>query len=263
MSMNEMREKCFGYSTFDSNGEKVILDRKGKYKDMLMDLTSFRLEENGEKLLYSERDELAIVLLQGNVEFHCNGIHAVAQRASFLSEGLYCLHVCRGVRVTIKALAASELVVAATENQRTFSPVMYTPKNTRENLACEGKWNNTAIRKVRTAFEYTDAPYSDLVLGETIMMGGCWSGYVPHYHAQPEVYYFRLENPDGFGASFVGEEVFKIKDGSFAAIHSNLVHPQVAAPGYPIYYLWLIRHLDENPWIRETCHNEAAHEWLL
>ena len=205
-----------------------------------MDITSFLLAPGVEKLLYAEQDEMAIVLLRGNVTLHYDGKSSTAQRESFLSEGLYCLHVCRGTHVVIQATATSELVVVATENQRIFAPVMYTPENTRENMACVGKWDNTAVRKVRTAFEYDTAPYSNLVLGETIMMGGCWSGYVPHYHVQPEVYYFRLENPDGFGASFVGDEVFKIKDGSFAAIHSNLVHPQVAAPGYESFFRWRI-----------------------
>lgn len=263
MSKNEMREKCFGYTEPGLHGENLILDRQGKYKDMLMDMISLRLDAGEEKQLFSERDEMAIVLLRGEVELVYNGISVKAARKSFISEGLYCLHVCRNTEVVVRAVGSSELVMVSTENEKAFAPVMYTPENTRENMACEGKWDNTAVRKVRTAFEYTNAPYSNLVLGETIMMGGKWSGYVPHYHEQPEVYYFRFEDPRGFGASFVGEEVFKIKDGSFAAIQSNLVHPQVAAPGYQIYYLWLLRHLDGNPWIRESCSNEEIHEWLL
>lgn len=263
MSTERIGSKCFGYTKFDANGEKMILDRKGLYKDMLMDISSFCLNAGGEKTLYLERDEMAIVLLQGDVKFAYAGTTTAVRRSSFINDGLYCLHVCRGTQVKIKAAGPSELVVVSTDNDRAFTPVLYTPENVCENTACEGKWNNTALRKVRAAFEYTNAPYSNLVLGETVMLGGCWSGFVPHYHVHPEVYYFRMEHPDGFGASFVGEEVFKIKDGSFAAIQSNLVHPQVAAPGYPIYYLWLIRHLDGNPWIREACHNEAAHQWLL
>ena len=263
MGADEMRSKCFGYSEFDASGEKTILDRKGPYRDMLMDIRSFRLDAGGEKTLYLKEDEMAIVLLQGDAVFTYGGETASVRRSSFIDDGLYCLHVCRGTQVRVRTAGPSELVVVSTENEREFAPVLYTPENTRENVACEGNWNNTAVRRVRTAFEYTNAPYSNLVLGETVMLGGCWSGFVPHYHVQPEVYYFRMENPDGFGASFVGEEVFKIKDGSFAAIQSNLVHPQVAAPGYPIYYLWLIRHLDGDPWIREACHNEAVHQWLL
>ncbi|MGN1008127.1 MAG: 5-deoxy-glucuronate isomerase, partial [Butyricicoccus sp.] len=26
-------------------------------------------------------------------------------------------------------------------------------------------------------------------------------------------------------------------------------HPQVAAPGYAMYYLWIIRHLEGNPYL--------------
>ncbi|WP_368234200.1 5-deoxy-glucuronate isomerase [Anaerotruncus rubiinfantis] len=229
-----------------------------------MEMRSWVLVAGQEKTIrVPDQDELAVVLLRGDAAFRYNGEQKNVLRKSFFNHGIYCLHVCGGTQVTITAGKPSEIVLIYTENNRRFAPVFYTPENTRENIACDGLWEGTAVRKVRTAFEYADAPYSNLVLGETIMFPGRWSGYVPHCHEQPEVYYFRMENPDGFGASFVGEEVFKIKDGSFCAIAPNLVHPQVAAPGYPIYYLWLIRHLDGNPWIRENCSNEQAHTWLL
>jgi len=228
-----------------------------------MDMKSFKMLPGTDRVFESAGDETAVVLLRGKVTFDVSGTKYTARRDSFIRDGLWCLHAARNTLIKVTALEESEIVSVSTENDAEFAPVFYTPENTRENMACENIWNNSAVRKVRTAFEYTNAPYSNLVLGETVMYPGCWSGFVPHYHVQPEVYYFRMENPDGFGASFVGEEVFKIKDGSFCAVGRNLVHPQVAAPGYPIYYLWLIRHLPGDPWVREKCSNERVHEWLL
>lgn len=71
-----------------------------------------------------------------------------------------------------------------------------------------------------------------MVLGEVINDRGNWSGYLPHYHPQPEVYYFKFDRPEGFGASFIGNDVFKSIDGSFAAIADSKTHPQAVAPGF-------------------------------
>ena len=38
------------------------------------------------------------------------------------------------------------------------------------------------------------------------------------------------------------------------------VHPQVAAPGYAMYYIWVIRHLEGNPYIKPDF--EAQHLWV-
>lgn len=262
--MASMREKSFGYPKFDENGEKLIMDRQGLYRDMMMDMKSYLMKTGDTREFDSgSGDELAILLLKGKVTFSYHGESHTVQRGSFIKENAVCLHVCRGTRVSVHAEEDAEIFLVATDNEKEFQPVLYLQDDNQVNVACDGLWENTAVRDVRTLFDYNNAPYSNLVLGETVIRPGRWAGYVPHYHKQPEVYYFRMENPDGFGASFVGEEVFKIKDGSFSAVNSDLVHPQAAAPGYPILFVWIIRHLDGDPWVREECHNEAVHQWLL
>ena len=100
-----------------------------------------------------------------------------------------------------------------------------------------------------------------MVMGEIIVPQGGWSSYPPHQHPQPEVYYYRFEKPQGFGGCFIGDDVYKISDGSFCAIPGGFTHPQVNAPGYPMYYVWMIRHLDGNPWTDRIF--DPAHKWLL
>ena len=41
-----------------------------------------------------------------------------------------------------------------------------------------------------------------MVLGEVLNLPGKWSSYPPHHHPQPEVYFYRFDYPDGFGAGF-------------------------------------------------------------
>lgn len=258
-----MRESYFGHTVWQDDKTGVILDSKGIYSQMQMDMWVFKMSKGETRMVSRDTKEIAALLVYGDVLFEWDGGQAQARRASFMDEGLTCLHVCRGVRITMTAQADTKIIFTAAENEKAFPSKLYTPENTRENESCQGRWGGKAERLVRTAFEYSDAPYSNLVLGETVMHEGCWSGYVPHLHPQPEVYYFLTENPAAFGASFVGDEVFKITDESFCAIGPNLPHPQAAAPGYRIYILWVIRHLDGNPWVRESCADEACHKWLL
>jgi hypothetical protein len=91
-----------------------------------------------------------------------------------------------------------------------------------------------------------------MVLGEVLNDKGNWSGYLPHRHPQPECYYFKFDRPEGFGASFVGDEVFKSVDNSFSAIPGGALHPQSVAPGFQMYTCWMIRHLDGDPWLQTT-----------
>ena len=125
-----------------------------------------------------------------------------------------------------------------------------------------GTNNGTGHRICSTVFDYDNAPYSNMVLGEVFNKPGKWSSYPPHHHPQPEVYYYRFDKPQGFGACFNGEDVFKTKDGSVCFITSGNDHQQAAAPGYEMYYVWMIRHLDGDPWYKTTRFYAKEHEWL-
>ncbi|MCI8694935.1 MAG: 5-deoxy-glucuronate isomerase, partial [Lachnospiraceae bacterium] len=116
-------------------------------------------------------------------------------------------------------------------------------------------------RQVLTVFDYENAPYSNMVMGEVFHKPGCWSSYPPHFHPQPELYYYEFDKPQGFGVGFVGEECFRVEDQGCLAITPMHAHQQAAAPGYRMYYAWLIRHLEGDPW-RKTRIVDPAHEWL-
>ena len=62
-----------------------------------------------------------------------------------------------------------------------------------------------------------------------------------------------------FGASFIGNDAFKSIDGSFAAIADSKTHPQAVAPGFLMYTCWMIRHFDNNPWLRQNCNEDERY----
>lgn len=249
------------YLEFDSNGEKIVSRIDGMNKDMLMDITVYHMKKGNVLEFYEKDKETAILLSEGSIEYHWLSNVEKAERTDVFSQAPHCLHSCKDVKIKVVALMDSEIIVQATENEKTFDSHYYKPEDCKIELMGETQWEGTAKREVLTIFDYQNAPYSNMVMGEVITKAGRWSSYIPHSHAQPEVYYYKFDKPQGFGAAFIGEEAFKVADGSASSIPGGLTHPQTSAPGYNMYYCWMIRHLPNNPWT--TRDNDPIHTWLL
>ena len=254
--------KEFATPALSSDGVRVLTRAKeGDFQETMMDITAYELQAGKSRSFCSDTQETAVLLVEGAVAFSWNGREEEASRNSCIADGAYCLHVCRGVRVTVTARAQSEILVQQTENDRSFEAHYYTPENCRNETFGADQYGGKAIRTVRTFFDYDSAPYSNMVCGEILTPHGGWSSYIPHHHPQPEVYYYRFDKPQGFGACFIGDNAYVVHDHSFCAIPGGKVHPQVTAPGYTMYYVWMIRHFDGAPW-RDRIY-APEHEWLL
>ena len=240
--------KPFHYPEFDETGVKILSRAGDTVNNMMMDITIYRMKAGEERTFFCEAEEMAVLLVLGDLTYQWDGHEQTGHRESFIGEGPYCLHVPKAVSVTVRANQASEVLVQSTANDRDFAPVFYRPEDCRDDIFGLDVFDNKMKRTVRTVFDYRNAPYSNMVNGEVINHQGGWSSYTPHHHPQPEVYYYRYERPEGFGACFLGDDVYKIKDGSCACIPGGVTHPQVTAPAFPMYYCWMIRHLEGNPW---------------
>ena len=252
----------FCYPEFGKNGVKTLTRAgKGAGGFTMMDITVRRIPAGGRRSVFFPNSECALLLTEGRVRFTAGGKSFEASRKNVFDELPSCLHVCRGTRVTVTAITDAELIVQATENAREFPSVFYRPEDVQVSVSCEGRWENTAVRDVNTLFDHDNAPYSNMVLGEVLARQGRWWSYVPHSHPQPEVYYYKLPRPEGFGACFIGDEAHTVKDGSVGAFPGGKTHVQVTAPGYPMYCCWMIRHLDGDPWLK-TRTVDPRYEWL-
>ncbi len=249
----------FIYPGFDSAGKKQLCTY-GAENDMMMDIAVYRMKKGDKKVFFSETEETAVLVITGRITYEWNGQKKEGERHNLINEGPYCLHACKGVKITVEALEDSEVLVQKTENEREFAPVFYTPDTCTNDTFGKGLCEDRMERTVRTIFDYSNAPYSNMVNGEVINHQGSWSSYTPHSHPQPEVYYYRYERPEGFGACFIGENAYKIADGSVAHITPGKNHPQCTAPGFPMYYCWMIRHLPGNPWT--TRDDDPRYLWI-
>lgn len=257
-------ENCrvFGCPEYDASGEKILTTCSGKFSAMKMDIRVYRMQPGGNRNFLFPGEECAFLLLRGTVVIGFCGEEKTVSRENVFAAGPWCLHVCGGTPVHLASREESEILVQRTANERTFPAKLYAPDDAPRHDSCRDEFGGTAVRRVSTIFDHETAPYSNMVLGEVLNDRGNWSGYPPHRHPQPEVYYFLFDRPEGFGASFVGDRVFKSTNGSFSAIPGGELHPQAAAPGFQMYTCWMIRHLPGNPWNQTDRCEDEHYRWL-
>lgn len=252
--------KEFGYPAFMPDGVQYLTLDHGA--DSWMSSAVYRMKA-GEVRKFSFSDqEQAFLLMYGDVEFAWEDRRERAARETFFDDGkgTCCLHVCKGVEVTVTVYKETEFMWEATENERLFPSKLYHPAEIRNEVFGQGLCGGTCVRRVTTVLDYDNAPYSNLVIGETYTEQGEWAGYPPHGHRQPEVYYYRADKPQGFGACFIGDNAYVIKDRSCSILLDGKTHPQVTAPGYHLYIVWMIRHLPNDPWVDRV--EDPAHVWV-
>ncbi|HJO95271.1 MAG TPA: 5-deoxy-glucuronate isomerase [Victivallales bacterium] len=243
------------------NGYNSIAEINGNHSNMLMDFGVLKLHDGESHRINESEKEVAVLLVTGDVELTWNNNTESISRDSFLDESPWCLHVPKKTEITISAVKESEIIIQKTDNDNDFKAKLYTQEDCRSEIFGGGVLDETSNRTVRTVFDYNNAPYSNLVIGEVINHPGRWSSYPPHDHPQPEIYHYKFINEQGFGVSIIEDDAFVVKNNDTVCVPPGTVHPQVTAPGYPMWYCWMIRHLQDNPFIDRIFRDE--HIWLL
>ncbi len=229
--------------------------------DLGIDFGLLRPRE-GEVISEAHASESVWVLLRGAAELEFAGQRATVRRTSLFEEPPSVLHLGPGTPVTIRTLQPdTEWAVVRTANERAFPPRLFLPADLTPEYRGAGLVQNTALRNVRLIFDRATRPEANLVLGEVVNFPGRWSSYPPHHHDQPEIYHYRFTAPAGYGHAELGDHVLKVRPGDTVVIPPGLDHAQVSAPGYGMYYLWIIRHLPGNPYTGFTFAEE--HKWTL
>ena len=216
----------------------------------LIDLSLVRLAA-GERETLVDDDELCAVVLSAAVEVEVNGVALgrAAREASVFEATGDAVYVPPGEH--LQAVASSDAVLAVAT-----APVgdgvpgrarIVGPADQQVRAAGTGNW----ARTIRTVLG-PDDDAARLILGETVNPPGNWSSYPPHKHdrdappdevALEEVYLYRFEPAAGFGVQLVYDDTHEraqiVRDGDVVAIPAGY-HPVVAAPGYALYYLWVM-----------------------
>ena len=201
----------------------------------------------------SAEDETLAVILGGAVTATLDGrpLGSVGTRSDPFEAPGHAVYAPPGTSLELTADGGEAVVVICAAPAGPDAPGagrIITPEDQR--IAEPGRDNFT--RTVRTILGPEDRA-SRLLAGETLNPPGAWSSYPPHKHDThrppdevrlEEVYLFRLDPPGGFGVQMLyddrdSERAFVVHDGDFAVIPSGY-HPVVAAPGYRLYYFWVM-----------------------
>lgn len=242
-------------------GYNDITAMDGRASDMMMDFGIYHMDK-GMEIVNEDDLERAYLLMKGKVIYQWEGEEVEAERASVFEENPWCLHIPPKTKVVIKVLASgTEIAEQKTDNEKTFKARLYTPEECLSEQFGAGTLNETATRTVRTIFDDRNAPDANLVMGEVINHPGKYSSFPPHHHPQPEIYHYRFQPENGYGYCEIGDDVFKVKNMDTSILPGGLTHPQTAAPGYAMYYLWMIRHLEHARFADRIFVDE--HKWLL
>jgi len=212
--------------------------------------------------------ELGIVLLSGKVEIEAAGKkYRLGPRRDVFLDPAWGLYLPGNMTWKIQALKKSELALAYAPGPKKGEVQLVTP----EQLVVRHRGKDMFQRKVSDIM-VSQVSAKNLLIGETINMPGQWSSYPPHrhdHHKPPaqyyleEMYLFKVNPFQGFGFQRVYTDDRKLDqalviENNDVAIFKKGYHPVSAAPGYELYYLWVL----SGPERIMKVVDDPAHAWL-
>ncbi len=210
-------------------------------------LTVHRLELGTPLTVESDGDEYAIVLLSGSCTISHDGAKvALGPRANVFADPPWAYYVPVGTVCTIQVESPTEIGICRSHASEAKSAKLIRP----EDVSIEIRGAGNASREIRHVIA-PDFPADKLLIVEVITPSGNWSSYPPHkhdIHDMPreadleEIYYYRIDTPDGFGlqrlytADGSIDEAYVIHDGDLLLVPFGY-HAFAMAQGYTGYYL--------------------------
>jgi 5-deoxy-glucuronate isomerase len=243
-----------------AKGYNAITEINGKFSNMLMNYGILHLEKD-KSFSFDEELEKVVILLSGEIEAKFGDTKVKVSRESCFDNSIWTLNLDKNTGYELIGVSDNaELALISTENEAQFQPHIYDTSNTTNEVRGEGTMEDCGRRIVRTSMDKTLTPHSNIMFGEDVHFPGRWAGFPSHSHNQPEIYFYKFLPENGFGLIKIGNEGELLEQNDTLTIDPDLVHPQVGAPGYAMYFLWIIRHLKDNPYLGPDF--EEEHLWV-
>lgn len=214
--------------------------------------------------------EAVLVILGGRCDFEASGQRweGVGERDDVFAGKATALYLPAGSRPSVRAGDVGvRIAICKAVAEPGSEPRLISPGDVKSRIVGAHNWR----REVQDIVG-ADVPARRLLVGETYNEPGAWSSYPPHKHdvaslpdeaKLEEIYYFRVDPPEGFGIQriYTGDagmdEVYAIRDGDTVVIPRGY-HPVAAAPGYRVYYLWMLA----GPERVMRPRDDPAHTWV-
>jgi len=217
----------------------------------------------------AEKKECCGIILNGRCTVAGDGFswENVGGRRSVFDGKATSFYLPTKVGAKVTATEGVSLGIAKSPSDLESEPTLITPDMVGIRNVGRHNWR-------RVCHDIIPGPFKakHLVLGETFNPPGNWSSVPPHCHEkdnlpieslQEEVYYFKLSPSQGFGLQRMYtddrslDECYTIEDNDTVALPRGY-HPVAAAPGYRLYYLWILA----GPRRAMVPRDDPAHAWL-
>lgn len=234
-----------------------------------IELDIFKGKKGDEYTFNSSDYEIGLVILTGkcNVKVDETIFNSLGARRNVFDGNAYAVYIPNDKSVRIEALEDVEVAICKTKVKTEEDVKLVKPEDVIVRDVGVYNWR----RDVKDIIDKR-IKAKRLLIGETINPPGNWSSYPPHKHDTnnypeevklEEVYFYKLNPENGFGLQRVYtaegdvENVYLIENNSLLMIKRGY-HPVVAAPGYQLYYLWILAGE-----MRESIMNDDPnHKWL-
>ncbi len=204
--------------------------------------------DKGEILSLGEKErEVGCLLTLGKIEVNNN---VLGPRTEIFNSKPWGIYIPPGKSVTVKALDDSEVVFATVKSEPNDVDIaIISPDEIDRRIVGTHNWKRYVTQVIDKK-----VGARHIIMGETVNPPGNWSSYPPHKHDKhnppyewkmEEVYLYRLNPSNGFGLQRIYTEegdvdiVYPVTNNTALPITRGY-HPVVAAPGYSLYYLWVL-----------------------
>lgn len=203
----------------------------------------------------SEIYELGLVILSGTCNITAEDLKAdnLGIRRNVFDGKPTTVYIPRDTEYTVTACGYSnlEIGVCKVKADKKYSPFVVMPDDIVTEHRGKLNWQRDVNDIITSKYE---GKVDKIVLGETYGCAGQWSSYPSHKHDtdnmpyevnMEEIYHFKVNPKQGFGIQVMYnddkslKESYIVEDGDSIAIKDGY-HPVAAAPGYSVYYLWVM-----------------------
>ncbi len=240
---------------FDNRNEAIIAENDDTTP--LCYFNSIKLVKGGTHTYRLGNYETAAVLANGTCRITVDGevFENIGERERIWDGHPSAVYAPIDSEVLIECISDhAEVMIAGGRYEEKLTPFAVRPDDVQ--VVQYGSDDTKTHRKIKHVLGQANADKRGrLLVSELFTVGkGGWSGFPTHKHDEDregietryeEVYQFRFDPPQGFGAQFLYTEeetcgpCYMVKDGSVIVINKGY-HPSVAAPGYQMYYFTII-----------------------
>lgn len=239
-----------------------------------LELTEFgiiKLEQGNSYRASSGESEIALIILGGKCSVSGDGFtfENLGERKDVFSGKPYTVYIPFGKSYEIKADSDVELAWTASPSDLDTPAYVISPDQVKEVNIGKDSYERDAYLMLTDEF-----PARHLFIGEAFVPSGNHASFPPHRHDadslpdevdMEEIYFFRFSPGQGYGIQKIYTDDRSIDftctvEQNDTALIPEGYHPVINAPGYKMYYLWIMAGQNHRKFKSVI---DPNHKWLL